>query len=69
LALALISTNLTACKGPQVVVVSSDQRETVIHSNDVFHADMDGVFMGMGRYQRYRRAVADRILEEKSATP
>jgi hypothetical protein len=47
------------------VVVSSDQREIVIHSNDVFHADMDGVFMGMGRYQRYRRAVADRILEEQ----
>jgi cytochrome oxidase Cu insertion factor (SCO1/SenC/PrrC family) len=43
------------------VVVSSDQRETVVHSNDVLHADMDGVFMGMGRYQRYRQAVADRI--------
>ena len=61
LAVALISTNLTACKGP--MVVSADQREIMVRSNEVFRADMDGVFMGLGRYQRYRRAVADKIQE------
>jgi cytochrome oxidase Cu insertion factor (SCO1/SenC/PrrC family) len=35
----------------------------MVHSNEVYRADMDGVFMGLGRYQRYRRAVADRIQE------
>jgi len=48
-----------------MAIVSSDQREIMVHSNDVFRADMDGVFMGLGRYQRYRRAVADRIQEEQ----
>ena len=59
LAAAVISTSLTACKGP--MVVSADQREIMVRSNEVFRADMDGVFMGLGRYQRYRRAVADKI--------
>ena len=62
LAAALISTSSTGCKGP-VVIVSADQREIVVRSNEVFRAEMDGVFMGMGRYQRYRRAVADKIQE------
>ena len=45
------------------MVVSADQREIMVRSNEVFRADMDGVFMGLGRYQRYRRAVADKIQE------
>ena len=44
-------------------LVSADQREIVVRSNEVFRADMDGVFMGFGRYQRYRQAVADKIQE------
>jgi cytochrome oxidase Cu insertion factor (SCO1/SenC/PrrC family) len=47
-----------------MAIVSADQRETMVHSNEVFRADIDGVFMGLGRYQRYRQAVADRIQEE-----
>ena len=65
LAAGLTLTSSIGCKGP-VVVVSADQREIVVRSNDVFRADMDGVFMGMGRYQRYRRAVADKIEEVES---
>ena len=64
LAAGLTLMSLTACKGP--VVVSADQREIVVRSNEVFHAEMDGVFMGLGRYQRYRRAVADRIQETET---
>jgi hypothetical protein len=32
-------------------------------SNQVLRAPMDGVFMPLAKYQRYRRAVADRIEE------
>ena len=46
-------------------MVSSDQTETILKKGEKFVADKDGVFMGMGRYQRYRRAVADKILENK----
>jgi hypothetical protein len=46
IAAELISMNLTVCRGP-VVVVSADQREIVVSSNEVFRAEMDGVFMGM----------------------
>ena len=49
-----------------MAIVSSDQREIMVHSNDVFRADMDGVFMGLGRYQRYRQAVADKIQEAET---
>jgi cytochrome oxidase Cu insertion factor (SCO1/SenC/PrrC family) len=51
-----------------MAIVSADQRETMVHSNEVFRADIDGVFMGLGRYQRYRRAVADRIQETETQT-
>ena len=64
LAVALTLMSWTGCKGP--VVVSSDQREIMVRSNEVFRADMDGVFMGLGRYQRYRRAVADKIQEAEA---
>jgi hypothetical protein len=51
------------CSGPRVVVMSSDQTETFMKSNQVLRAPMDGVFMPLAKYQRYRRAVADRIEE------
>ena len=51
----------------RVVVVSSDQTETRLTSGQPFTPGTDGVFMGMGRYQRYRQAVADAI-EKESVT-
>jgi hypothetical protein len=55
----------TACNAlrPKLVVISADQTETFLKSNQVFHANIDGVFMPLAKYQRYRRAVADRIEE------
>jgi len=44
-------------------VISADQTETFVKSNQVLHATCDGVFMPLAKYQRYRRAVADRIEE------
>jgi len=55
--------SLSACKGPQIQVISSDQTETFVRSNQVFTVPVDGVFMPEARYQRYRRAVADKIQE------
>jgi len=46
--------------------MSADHREIMVHSNEVYRADMDGVFMGLGRYQRYRQVVADRIQEAQT---
>jgi len=54
--------SLSGCK--EVVVISADQTEMFIKSNQVFTASCDGVFMSTGRYQRYRRIVADRIQED-----
>lgn len=59
--LALILTNLTGCK--EVTVISADQTETFVKSNQVFTAPTDGFFLPAARYQRYRRAVADKIQE------
>jgi hypothetical protein len=44
-------------------VISADQTETFVKSNQVLRANSDGVFMPLAKYQRYRRAVADRIEE------
>ena len=63
-ALILMSSN--GCK--EVVIVSADQTETFVTSNQVFRAGKDGAFVGLGRYQRYRRAAADRI-EDQAAKP
>lgn len=51
---------------PRMVVVMSDQVEQPIQAGATFTATNGGVFMGWGRYQQYRRAVADRILEEQA---
>jgi len=53
----------TACNAPRLVVISADQTETFVKSNQVLHVPTDGVFMPMAKYQRYRKAVADRIEE------
>jgi hypothetical protein len=46
-----------------VLVIPDDQNETFIKQGQNFKAPVDGVFMGDARYQRYRKAVADKILE------
>jgi hypothetical protein len=53
--------SLSGCK--EVKIVSADQQEIFVSSNAVFQIPSDGVFMNEARYQRYRRAVADRIQE------
>ena len=62
LMLMLIWLNLSGCK--EIVLIRADQTETFMKSNQVFTATCDGVFMSAGRYQRYRRIVADRIQED-----
>lgn len=55
----------TGCRTtPNVIVIPDSQVETFVKSGQPFTPPFDGVFMSDGRYQRYRRAVADRILEE-----
>ncbi|MFN7141535.1 MAG: hypothetical protein ACK4UN_19580 [Limisphaerales bacterium] len=51
----------------KVLVIPSDQVETHLKANETFTPAVDGVFMSDARYQRYRRAVADKILELQSA--
>ena len=53
----------SGCSGPRVVVISADQTEMFVKSNQVLRATVDGVFMPLARYQRYRRAVADKVQE------
>ena len=53
---------LSGC-ATKVLVIPDDQTETFIKQGQNFKAPIDGVFMGDARYQRYRKAVADRILE------
>ncbi len=43
----------------KVLVVSAEQVETFVKKGEP--APDDGVFMNEARYQRYRRAVADKI--------
>jgi len=66
LTLGLIWMSLSGCK--EVVVISADQAEVFVRSNSIYQAPMDGVFMPEARYQRYRRAVADRIQEVESCS-
>jgi hypothetical protein len=58
-------TSLSVLSGctTKVLVIPDDQTETFVKQGASFRAPVDGVFMGNARYQRYRRAVADRILE------
>ena len=63
--LLTISTSLSGCKTP-VRIISADQQETFVKAGDNFKVPVDGVFMPDARYQRYRRAVADKIMVEQS---
>lgn len=62
----LISMSWSGCKGPKVIVIPADYHETPVRTGEQFTAPVDGVFMGAAQYQRYRRAVADRIQEEQT---
>jgi len=64
----LISMSLTACKllSGGAKVISADQTLTRLQAGQAFRAQCDGWFMSDALYQRYRRAVADKILEEQS---
>lgn len=67
LMLLTLSMSSTACK--TVKVVSADQMETRVEAGKPFTPPADGWFMNDARYQRYRRAVADKILELKKDKP
>lgn len=64
----LILTSLSVLNGckTKVLVIPDTQTETFIQHGQNFTAPVDGVFMGNARYERYRKAVADRILELQS---
>lgn len=51
-----------------VKVISEDQMETRVPAGEKFLAPSDGWFLPDARYQRYRRAVADKILEATAPT-
>ncbi len=57
----LISTSLSACSGPRLM--SADQVLERMPAGKSYQAPVDGWFMSDALYQRYRRAVADKILE------
>lgn len=64
--LLLILISLTGCKTVQVI--SADQTETFVAGGKPYTPSVDGVFMPLARYQRYRRAVADKIQGLQSGT-
>jgi hypothetical protein len=62
--LLMTLTSLTGCK-TQVRVISSDQTILFLNPGQTFTATNSGVYMSDALYQRYRRAVADKIQEEQ----
>ena len=59
-------TTWTGCAGPRVI--RSDEVVIPVKASEKFTAPMDGWFMSDALYLRYRKAVADRILELESGT-
>lgn len=64
--LTLTLTSWTGCKTRTPRVISADQLEQPLSKGQQFTAPDDGMFMNSARYMRYRKRVADRILEEQS---
>jgi hypothetical protein len=60
----LISMSLSACRSP--TVINADQTLTRLPAGQTYTAPVDGWFLSDALYQRYRKAVADRILEEQT---
>lgn len=66
LTLLILSMSWSGCSGPKII--AADQLETRVEAGKAFTPPADGWFLNDARYQRYRRAVADRVLElEKGA--
>jgi hypothetical protein len=61
--LATLVLILMSWSGCATRIISADQMEIPVAANKAFTAPMDGWFMTETRYQRYRRAVADKIME------
>ena len=49
-------------------MIPADQLEVRVEKGKPFTADMDGWFLSDARYMRYRKLIADRILEEEKKT-
>lgn len=47
-------------------IISADQEEIRLLAGKSFTPAADGWFMNDARYQRYRRAVADKILQQET---
>ena len=60
LILLLTWMSLSACK-TRVLVIPADQIETFVKKGETITAPENGVYMSDARYQRYRKAVADKI--------
>lgn len=58
----MILTSSSGCKTP-VKVISADQTLLRVARGQTVTAPVDGWFMTDALYQRYRRAVADKIME------
>lgn len=65
LPLTLLTTLITLSGCSTVKVIPADQLEVRIKSGESYTPQMDGWFLSDARYQRYRRLIADRILEEE----
>src|SRR5258707_13138936 len=63
LMLTLTSMSWSGCS--TVKVISADQAETFVTAGVPFTPAVDGVFMPLARYQRYRRAGGGKNLEEE----
>ena len=59
--LLILSMSWIGCSGPKII--TADQQETRVEAGKAFTPPADGWFLNDARYQRYRRAVADRVLE------
>lgn len=66
LTLLILSMIWSGCSGPRII--AADQLETRVEAGKAFTPPADGWFMNDARYQRYRRAVADRVLEIRKET-
>ena len=60
------SMSWSACS-TRVRVIPADQQLDRLPAGQTFTAPVDGWFLGDALYQRYRQAVADRILEMQTA--
>ena len=61
----LIWMSWSGCKTARVQVIPADRTETFVKAGDRITVTNDAILMGLEQYQRYRRAVADRIKEEQ----